>query len=75
MSNFREILRKFFFNECQAQALAKKQFFSFSQQHRNIYHDEINLDVPHPSGGGLQPQIEMGPFLMALGELWRQNEE
>ena len=32
-------------------------------------------NAPHPYGGGLQPQVEMGPFLMAFGEPRRRNGE
>ena len=36
---------------------------SLMRQHRSMRQRRWeNLDVPHPDGGGVQPQIEMGPF-------------
>ena len=53
-----------------------KTSFSLLRQHRNICQEvEQNLDVSHPDGGGLQPQIEMGHFLMAAGEPRRGDGE
>ena len=64
---------------------AKKQFFHChdniatpSRQHRSVSattSQHRNIDTPHPDGGGLQPQVEMRLFVMAVGEPWGRNEE
>ena len=46
------------------------------QQHRNICRDvKVKSRCPHPDGGNLQPQIEMGQSLTTPGEPWLRNEE
>ena len=46
------------------------------RQHRNICRDvKVKSRRPHPDGGGLQPQVEMGQFLTTLGKPLLRNEE